>query len=41
MIEAVKLISSLWDDPEMNVLMLLAAAFELISRMHTVLKRVR
>lgn len=40
-LEVVKLISSLWDDPEMNVLMLLAAAFELISRMHTVLKRVR
>lgn len=40
-IEVVKLISSLWDDTEMNVLMLLAASFELISRMHAALKRVR
>lgn len=40
-IEVVELISSLWDEPEMNVLMLLAAAFELISRLHVTLKRVR
>lgn len=37
-LEAVKGISSLWDNPEMNVLMLLAAAFELISRQQAALK---
>lgn len=50
-IEAVRLISSIWQDPErgsspkgeeeMNILMLLAAAFEMISRLHAALKCVK
>lgn len=37
-LEAVKRISSLWQKPEMNVLMLLAAALEQICRLQTELK---
>ena len=50
-IQAVRLISSIWQDPErgsspngeeeMNILMLLAAAFEMISRLHAALKCVK
>lgn len=40
-LKAVKQISSLWHSPEMNILMLLAAALERISMLQAELERIR